>query len=224
MKRSSRMFLTVLTGVALGVVLLAPATLAGQRPPDAPPLLPPEATRQAPGQPVPPPGPLPQPPPPPQGRPGQPGPPPEHAVEPSREPGQPVNVKIDLTITDQRGSNPPVKKVVSMTLADREQGMIRSQAEAPYSGSKEGKLSLRPVPLHVDARPVIGEANKIHLRMSLEYNLIDESVTEGRYPNTEIRESLGLVLENGKPLIVAQSADPIGDRRVTLEVKATILR
>jgi hypothetical protein len=33
-----------------------------------------------------------------------------------------------------------------------------------------------------------------------------------------------LVLENGKPLVAAQSADPVGDRQVTVEVKATILK
>jgi hypothetical protein len=31
------------------------------------------------------------------------------------------------------------------------------------------------------------------------------------------------LLENGKPLLVTQSADPISDRKVTVEVKATIV-
>jgi hypothetical protein len=31
-------------------------------------------------------------------------------------------------------------------------------------------------------------------------------------------------LENGKSMVAAQSADPIGDRQVTVEVKATILK
>jgi hypothetical protein len=32
------------------------------------------------------------------------------------------------------------------------------------------------------------------------------------------------VLDDGKPVRVSESADPVSDRRVTLEVKATILR
>ena len=32
------------------------------------------------------------------------------------------------------------------------------------------------------------------------------------------------MLESGKPLVVAQSADAVGDRRVMLELKATILK
>jgi hypothetical protein len=33
-----------------------------------------------------------------------------------------------------------------------------------------------------------------------------------------------VILENGKSVSVAQSADPVGDRQVTIDVKATILR
>jgi len=33
-----------------------------------------------------------------------------------------------------------------------------------------------------------------------------------------------LNLENGKPLVISQGTDPIGERRVTVEVTATILR
>ena len=40
----------------------------------------------------------------------------------------------------------------------------------------------------------------------------------------QIRDAVTMILESGKPLIVAQSADPVSDRQVTVEVKATILR
>jgi hypothetical protein len=33
-----------------------------------------------------------------------------------------------------------------------------------------------------------------------------------------------LILESGKSLVVSQAADPVSDRQVTVEVKATILR
>ena len=38
------------------------------------------------------------------------------------------------------------------------------------------------------------------------------------------RESLALILDSGKPMLVTQSADPVGDRQVMVEVKATILK
>ncbi len=42
--------------------------------------------------------------------------------------------------------------------------------------------------------------------------------------STEIRENLSLVLDDGKSMVVAQSADPVGDRRVTVEVVASVTK
>ena len=46
----------------------------------------------------------------------------------------------------------------------------------------------------------------------------------GTVVKTSTNESVALVLDDGKPVVAAQSADPITDRRVSVEVKATILR
>jgi len=46
----------------------------------------------------------------------------------------------------------------------------------------------------------------------------------GTVIKTALHDSVSLILESGKPMIAAQSADPIGDRQVTVEVKATVLR
>ena len=46
----------------------------------------------------------------------------------------------------------------------------------------------------------------------------------GTVIKTSMHESVSLILENGKSMAATQSADPIGDRQVTVEVKATILR
>ena len=39
-----------------------------------------------------------------------------------------------------------------------------------------------------------------------------------------IQENLSVNLEDGKALVVSQSADPVSDRQVTVEVRATILK
>ena len=39
-----------------------------------------------------------------------------------------------------------------------------------------------------------------------------------------INERLGLIFESGKPVIVSQAADPTSDRKITVEVTATILK
>ena len=138
----------------------------------------------------------------------------------SRRTGQPINVKIDLSINDQRGGSPPVKRTLSMVIADGMGGSIRSQSEV---------LAVGPVPLNVDAEPELLTDNKIRLRLTLQYDWpapmeAGRDAPRGTVVKTALRDSVALILENGKPMIAAQSADPIGDRQVTVEVKATILR
>jgi hypothetical protein len=40
----------------------------------------------------------------------------------------------------------------------------------------------------------------------------------------DIRQSLVLIFDSGKSLVISQATDPISDRRVTVEVTATILK
>lgn len=150
-------------------------------------------------------------------------PPAQPAVPPPpRREGQPVNIKVDVTITDQHSGGAPLKKTVTVVTGDQMSGFIRTQAN--YT-------SLGDVPLNIDTEPALIADNKIRLRVNLQYDLPgnmtaqgSESLGAGALRRTAIRENLAVVLENGKPLVVAQSADPVGDRQVTIEVKATILR
>ena len=82
-------------------------------------------------------------------------PPPAEAPAPA---GQPVNVKLDLTITDQLASGAPAKKTVSMIVADRYSGSIRSIANTVRAT------------LNVDATPQILQNGNIRLQLGLEYN------------------------------------------------------
>ncbi len=138
--------------------------------------------------------------------------------------GQPINIKVDLTITDQRGGNPTFKKTVTVVTADGMGGFIRSTARYREIGD---------VPLNVDTQPRLLPDGKIRVSVNLQYDLpasVDPSDVKneerraGPLTKTSIHENLSLVLESGKPIVAAQSADPVGDRQVTIEVKATILR
>lgn len=159
------------------------------------------------------PPPAPQPPLPPE--PGQ-APQPTPAPQPR---GLPINVKIELTIGDQLGSAAPVQKTVNLMVADRHTGMIRSEGMLPGYGK---------VQLHVDAEVrIIAQAEgKILTLIQLYYDLIDPkaAVAERQSQTTQIRESLRTILENGKSMTVSQSADPVTDRKVTVELKATIMK
>jgi|RhiMetdeSRZDD1v2_1073273.scaffolds.fasta_scaffold10264_2 hypothetical protein len=141
---------------------------------------------------------------------------------PPRRQGQPVNVKVDVTISDQHSGSAALKKTVTVVTADNMGGYIRSTAS--YG-------SLGDVPLNVDVSPELLADGKIRVGVNLQYDLpgsvtAQSTETPGAGPlrRTQIRENLNVILENGKPITVAQSADPVGDRQVTIEIKATILR
>jgi hypothetical protein len=128
-----------------------------------------------------------------------------------------ANVRIEVAITDERGNDAPIKKSVMLTVADRGNGSVRSTSE------QRGASVSVTAPLDIDAQPWIVRNNKIRLTLSLQYNFLQP--TAASVPAAmEVKERFALLLENGKALVVSQSADPLSDRRVTLEVKATILQ
>lgn len=134
--------------------------------------------------------------------------------KPEPPPGQPVNIKLDLTITDQTGPGDPLKKVVTMVVADRGMGSIRSLGSVRTQGR---------VQINVDARPHILQSGAIRLSLGLEYNprtLGNDAPTEW----SSLNEQITVVLAAGKPLIVSQAADPASDRKISVEVLATVMK
>jgi hypothetical protein len=178
----------------MGVAALVIAPALAQQPPPAPTPAPPRSATPAPA--------------------------PAAPVLPPRRTGQPINVRIDLSINDQRAGSAPIKRTLSMVVADGMAGSIRSQSEV---------MAVGPVPLNVDVSPDLLTDNKIRLNLTLQYDWpapieAGRDAPRGTVVKTALRDSVTLILENDKPMIAAQSADPIGDRQVTVEVKATILR
>lgn len=149
--------------------------------------------------------------------PGEPAPPPPPPAPPRRV-GQPVNIRMDVTITDSGHAGTPIKKTVSIVTADGAIGRIRSVA-----------VYTSPMPLNIDVDPEILDSGKIRARVNIQYDLPvgaapAEMSNAGKLLQTSIQENLSVILESGKPIIAAQSADPVGDRQVTIEVKATVLK
>lgn len=140
--------------------------------------------------------------------------------------GKDANLQIELTITDQTGSAAPEKKVVSMLIADQSMGRIRAAADAAAGPMMPGPGFVSSE-LNVDARPVIleGSSDRVLLEMTIEYtpHRTAEGEKAQRRP-TQLNESLNVILTNGKSQIISQAADPATDRRMTVEVKATIVK
>jgi hypothetical protein len=150
-----------------------------------------------------------------------PKPAPEAAAAPARG-GQLANVRIDIKLTDRRGTGEPAARQVSMIVADRRNGMIRA-TDGPSTALPMSDV-LAAVALNVDASPVIEDGNRIRLHLSLEYKVQDEAAGGKSFPVRGMRQNINVVAESGRPLAVADSSDPLGDRRVAVEVTATIVR
>ncbi|HYN05851.1 MAG TPA: hypothetical protein VES67_00535 [Vicinamibacterales bacterium] len=162
------------------------------------------------------------------------------SVEPAppRAPALPsitANVKLDLIITDTY-TGTPVKKTVSMLILNGSNGMIRT-ANRLATGSNVG--------LNIDAAAMIHQGGFITVRVTFEYTpaqvppninpstreqieaIRTQQAERGLSPTSqpaELHESLSVILQDGKPLLVSQSADPTTDRKVTVELMATVLK
>ena len=139
----------------------------------------------------------------------------------AERPPQPVNVRVEVTISDQRGNAPAVKKTITAVTGDGMNARVRTNAHFT--------VDLGAIPLNLDAMPTILPGGRIRVAVGLQYEM--PVIAEGAPPSsgtrlmkTTIQENLAVNLDDGRPLVVAQSADPISDRQVTVEVRATILK
>ncbi len=122
---------------------------------------------------------------------------------------QALNVRIDLTVTEQREGAQLPPRTVSMLVADRESGRVRTGGGNAV--------------LNVDAHPELTRDGRIRLGFSLEYRR--ERDAEEKAAPALLTESLTLILEDGKAAMVSQSADPTAARTsVRVDVKAAILK
>jgi hypothetical protein len=142
--------------------------------------------------------------------------PPQAPAAPSAPPAPPAppraesiptqNIRVELTINDSFASG--TKKSINMLVAEGRNGRIRSQSHG--------------FDLNVDARPLVMKDGRIELDITLGYNP-DPATTAGPGPGM-ITESLTLLVADGKPTAISQSADPTSDRKVTVELTATIVK
>jgi hypothetical protein len=147
-----------------------------------------------------------KPPAPPGGQP-QPGPP-----APPRRRGKDLNIQIELTISDQSGSAAPEKRTVSMIVADASFGRIRSNQFNGAAG------------LNVDARTELLESERILVELTVEYKALPPDGVPPTKRPADMNEMLTIILQNGKPQVISQASDPVSDRKMTLEIRATVIK
>ena len=94
-------------------------------------------------------------------------------------------------------------------MADRASGSIRSIANS-VRGS-----------LNVDATPQILPNGTVKVLLALEYN---PQRGEGPPTGSSFNQRVSVVLVPGRSLQLSQAADPVSDRKITVEIRAEILK
>jgi len=132
-----------------------------------------------------------------------------------------TNVQIELTISDQVGTQTPEKKTVSMIVASGNWGKVRSAGNVrPPNDAPFG------VDINIDARPMVSVEGPVQLELTIVYSPPGGgSIKDGRMDKPSgVNQSMTVILQSGKPLVISQAADPVADRKVIVEVKATVLK
>jgi hypothetical protein len=126
------------------------------------------------------------------------------AIDPT--PGQLVNIQIDIVLVAEGGTEGTARKTITLMVADRQEGSVRSLERSPGA---QGSLN-------VDARPVVQPNGKVLTRLGLEFQSGND------VPFVQVR--VQPLLESGKSLRISRAVSPKGDRSVTVEVTATVLK
>lgn len=139
-----------------------------------------------------------------------------------------INVRLDLAITDQTNVGDPVKKAVTLLLANGGDGRVRSQGMIFREATPTDRRSAFEVTLNADARIMGISGDKVLAMITVEYapsannSHGEEQGREQR--GSTLNQSVTVSLTSGRPSIIVESSDPLSDRKVTLEATATILR
>jgi hypothetical protein len=130
--------------------------------------------------------------------------PPAPAVDPEQG-GQPINIRLDVSISDQGSTGGAQPKTLMVMLADR--------ATARTRGAFEDRS------VSVDARPRLVDG-RIRLSLTIE----SRGHAPGKNPDPTLfwQNSFALLLDNGKPMIALETVDDVTKKKLSIEVKATI--
>jgi hypothetical protein len=124
------------------------------------------------------------------------------------EGGQPINIRLDVTVSDQTAQSVAQPKSLMVMLVDRALGRTRA--------------AFQDRSIAVDARPTIVDG-----RIRVYLTIQSDRVMFGPPKDTDDhtigwRNSFSLLLENGKPMLALETNDAVTKRKMSIEVKATI--
>lgn len=150
-------------------------------------------------------------------------------------PPMPANVRFDVVVTDDTGGAKTLTKIVTLNLiassngVDSGIGQIRSSARPAgvsqfTSTGPDGKTFIidNNLNLNVDInRPRLMQGNKIRVPIVVEYRPYSP---DPKAASATVRASVDMLMDHAKKTVISQTADPVTDRKVIIEVTATIQR
>jgi len=120
---------------------------------------------------------------------------------------------LDLqTIADSLSADVQIKKTISVLILDGRSGQVRSTSDGI---------------INIDASPMVRPDGKIYLRLTVEYRpeiSAQQAQQTGASRVSFFNQSLALLVSDGRSLIAAQAADPHGDRKLSIEVPASVVK
>jgi hypothetical protein len=140
----------------------------------------------------------------------------------AREAANWQNIKLELVLTDNY-TGTPVKKTVTMIMSNGRSGQIRTTNQV---GGFDVELNVDAVAGIRSNPPGFSGPIQISTSITVQYMPAPLPDTSSRGPSkpSGLHQSIQFALVDGKPMLVSQSADPVTDRKVTLEVTATVLK
>ena len=127
-----------------------------------------------------------------------------------------------MTITDTGGAK-PVTKTISLTVGSfGNNASIRNVAWVPNISGATGPPQLS-IPLNVDVRGVtwMDNNNAVRANVTVEYQ---PYMPEAKSQPGTIQASAQTIFYDGRRTQILMAADPVSDRKTTIEVTATILK
>jgi hypothetical protein len=121
--------------------------------------------------------------------------------------GQPINIRLDVTVTDQTAQGAPEPKSLMVILADRAMGRTRAAFEDRS--------------IAIDARPTMADG-RIRVYVTLQSEPSRWGPASEKSATLNWRNSFSLLLENAKPMVALETMDALTKRKMSIEVKATI--
>lgn len=158
-----------------------------------------------------------------------------HAADTEPEPDRRRNpeskhpVKLDVRISDQTGSAGPVVRTFTLVAATQRRssfrsmvtlrGVVKNPAEAGPPPDQE------QLPYYGDVTVQFVDSTRLEVSLVLNYRSLSEPLNDGNtVRGATVTETLWTIVQDGKPQVVFQAADPVLQRNISVELTATILR